>query len=81
MYPKNQIKFEDIKKLINVALEKFYKNERDLIEINNQENMVSERCMVFHIGNYMKNKMSTFEKFQWADLDCEYNRIWMTLKC
>lgn len=74
MYPKNQIKFEDIKKLINVALEKFYKNERDLIEINNQENMVSERCMVFHIGNYMKNKMSTFEKFQWADLDCEYNR-------
>lgn len=33
MYPKNQIKFEDIKKLINVALEKFYKNERDLIEI------------------------------------------------
>ncbi len=74
MYPKNQIKFEDIKKLINVALEKFYKNERDLIEINNQENMVSERCTVFHIGNYMKNKMSTLEKFQWADLDCEYNR-------
>ena len=22
----------------------------------------------------MKNKMSTLEKFQWADLDCEYNR-------
>ncbi len=74
MNPKDEVKFEDIKKLINVALEKFYKNDRDLIEMDDEGDMVSEQCMVFHIGGYMKNKMSTLTKFQWADLDCEYNR-------
>lgn len=74
MNPKDEVKFEDIKKLVNAALEKFYKSDRDLIEMSDEENMISERCMVFHIGGYMKNKMGTLAKFQWADLDCEYNR-------
>lgn len=74
MNPKDEVKFEDIKKLVNASLEKFYKNDRDLIEISDERDMVSERCMVFHIGGYMKNKMNTLSKFQWADLDCEYNR-------
>ncbi len=74
MNPKDEVKFEDIKKLINVELEKFYKNDRDLIEMDDEDDMVSEQCMVFHIGSYMKNKMNTLTKFQWADLDCEYNR-------
>lgn len=33
MNPKDEVKFEDIKKLVNASLEKFYKNDRDLIEI------------------------------------------------
>lgn len=74
MNPKDEVKFEDIKKLVNASLEKFYKNDRDLLEISDERDMVSEQCMVFHIGGYMKNKMNTFTKFQWADLDCEYNR-------
>ena len=74
MNPKDEVKFEDIKKLVNATLEKFYKNDRDLIEMDDEGDMVSEQCMVFHIGGYMKNKMSTLTKFQWADLDCEYNR-------
>lgn len=74
MNPKDDVKFEDIKKLVNAALGKFYKNDRDLIDMENNREMVSERCMVFHIGGYMKNKMNTLTKFQWADLDCEYNR-------
>ena len=74
MNPKDEVKFEDIKKLVNASLEKFYKNDRDLIEIDNEGDMISEQCMVFHIGSYMKNKMNTLAKFQWADLDCEYNR-------
>ena len=74
MNPKDEVKFEDIKKLVNASLEKFYKNDRDLIEMSNEEDMISEQCMVFHIGSYMKNKMNTLTKFQWADLDCEYNR-------
>ena len=74
MNPKDEIKFEDIKKLVNASLEKFYKNDRDLIEMNDEGDMISEQCMVFHIGGYMKNKMNTLSKFQWADLDCEYNR-------
>lgn len=74
MNPKDEVKFEDIKKLVNAALGKFYKNERDLIDMENNREMVSERCMVFHIGGYMKNRMNTLTKFQWADLDCEYNR-------
>lgn len=32
MNPKDEVKFEDIKKLVNASLEKFYKNDRDLIE-------------------------------------------------
>ena len=55
MNPKDEVKFEDIKKLVNVSLEKFYKNDRDLIEMSNEEDMISEQCMVFHIGSYMKN--------------------------
>lgn len=74
MNPKDEIKFEDIKNLVNVSLEKFYKNDRDIIEMDNEGDMISEQCMVFHIGCYMKNKMNTLAKFQWADLDCEYNR-------
>ena len=74
MNPKDEVKFEDIRKLVNASLEKFYKNDRDLIEIAEDRDMISERCMVFHIGAYMKNKMGTLMKFQWADLDCEYNR-------
>ena len=74
MNPKDEVKFEDIKKLVNASLEKFYKNDRDLLEISDKQDMVSEQCIVFHIGGYMKSKMNTFTKFQWADLDCEYNR-------
>lgn len=59
MNPKDEVKFEDIKKLVNASLEKFYKNDRDLIEMSNEEDMISEQCMVFHIGSYMKNKMNT----------------------
>lgn len=58
MNPKDEVKFEDIKKLVNASLEKFYKNDRDLIEMSNEEDMISEQCMVFHIGSYMKNKMN-----------------------
>lgn len=54
MNPKDEVKFEDIKKLVNASLEKFYKNDRDLIEMSNEEDMISEQCMVFHIGSYMK---------------------------
>ena len=51
---KNNNLFKDIKKLVNASLEKFYKNDRDLIEMSNEEDMISEQCMVFHIGSYMK---------------------------
>ena len=56
MNPKDEVKFEDIKKLVNASLEKFYKNDRDLIEMSNEEDMISEQCMVFHIGSYRKIK-------------------------
>ena len=46
MNPKDEVKFEDIKKLVNASLEKFYKNDRDLIEMSNEEDMISEQCMV-----------------------------------
>lgn len=31
---KDEVKFEDIKKLVNASLEKFYKNDRDLIKMS-----------------------------------------------
>lgn len=61
-----------------IAILKTYPNmlvsKKRLNEMSNEEDMISEQCMVFHIGSYMKNKMNTLTKFQWADLDCEYNR-------
>lgn len=47
MNPKDEVKFEDIKKLVNAALGKFYKNERDLIDMENNREMVS----VYQNGN------------------------------
>lgn len=74
MNPKDEVKFEDVKKLVNAGLEKFYKNDRDLLEDDEKYDMVEEQCMVFHIAGYMKTKMRRLAKFQWADIDCEYNR-------
>ena len=62
MNPKDEVKFEDIKKLVNASLEKFYKNDRDLIEMSNEEDMISEQCMVFHIGSYMKSTHNRRER-------------------
>ena len=47
MNPKDEVKFEDIKKLVNASLEKFYKNDRDLIEMSNEEDMILNNVWFF----------------------------------
>lgn len=71
---KDEISFEQIQELVNYALESFYTNDAILLDYKTEDTAVSERCMVFHIGRYMIEKMKSFPCLIEANLDCEYNR-------
>ena len=71
---KDKITYEDIKSLVEKALNSFYENDAILLDYCNENSVVCERCMVFRIGWYMLEIMKVLPNFQWADLDCEYNR-------
>ena len=74
MLKKNVVTFEEIKTLVNIALDRFYREDSLLIDYESENDAVSERCMVFRIGWYMLEAMKEMSQFEWADLDCEYNR-------
>lgn len=74
MLKKNTVTFDQVKTLVNAALGRFYREDRMLIDYESENNAVSERCMVFRIGWYMLEAMKEAPQFEWADLDCEYNR-------
>lgn len=71
---KPQIKLEDLKRLLECALQEFYEEEPSLF--NYVSGAVAERCMVFRIGHYMQNIMNNYSEqlFEGLILDCEYNR-------
>lgn len=71
---KEDIPFETVKELVLCALKDFYKNDAILMDYINEREAVSERCMVFHIGCYMLERMKEIPTFQRFQLDCEYNR-------
>lgn len=74
MVEKDKITYDELKELVNYSLLQFYKYDKILFEYDTESSAVSERCMMFHIGWYMLEKMKTMPKFAWANLDCEYNR-------
>lgn len=55
---------QQVKEIIDYAIQQLQKNDAALLEIN-----VSERAVMFHLGRYLREK--TPAKF---DVDCEYNR-------
>ena len=60
--------------LVNYALLEFYKHDHLLLDYKTEKDAIAERCMVFHIGCYMIEKIKSNSKFADYDVDCEYNR-------
>lgn len=65
---------EDVKLLLEDALNCFYKNDYSLMDYKTEDKAVSERCMVFRIGWYIQDYMNKKSKWSSLDLDAEYNR-------
>ncbi len=71
---KHGITLTDIMDLVKESLQDFYSNDSILLDYYTENDAVAERCMVFRIGWYMLNRICKADKFNWADIDCEYNR-------
>lgn len=71
---KDKISFDLVRELVIGALNDFYENDAILLDYINEREAVSERCMVFHIGCYMIERMKAIPVFKNFQLDCEYNR-------
>lgn len=69
-----QPSIEDVKILIEDALNHFYRNDFSLMNYKTEDKAVSERCMVFRIGWYIQNYMNKETKWSLFNLDAEYNR-------
>lgn len=74
MSHKQQVSLDEIKMIINDSLGMFYKQDSILFEYETDSEAVAERCMVFHIGWYLHDKIRELSKFKGMDVDCEYNR-------
>lgn len=63
-----------IKKNIEYIIDKFYKNDIELLEFENECDFISERCISFRLGIYFQ------EVFVDYNVDCEYNREMYDIK-
>lgn len=63
-----------IKKNIEFIIDKFYKNDIELLEFENEYDFISERCISFRLGIYFQ------EVFIEYNVDCEYNREMYDIK-
>lgn len=68
------IGFEDLRSLLNYCLKEFYSNDKSLLNYDTESKAVAERCMVFHIGWYMLDRLKTLAVMQGLSVDSEYNR-------
>lgn len=65
--------FIELKDLIVDSLKEFYDKDSLLLEYKSEDAAVCERSMVFHIGSYIKGKLSN-TPFASLNVDVEYNR-------
>lgn len=65
---------EILKEILGYALTQFYKNDIDLMDYETEKAEASERCMVFHIGWYILEKIKNYNILSMVNVDCEYNR-------
>ncbi|MDE6284363.1 MAG: hypothetical protein K2M17_01280, partial [Bacilli bacterium] len=66
--------YNQIIELVKNAIKKLYINDEILFLGTNIDNVVSERCLMFHIGWYMLDSMKINPDFKEYNIDCEYNR-------
>ena len=71
---KDSISYQDVHDLLDFALSEFFNNDSVLLDYKTEKDAVAERCMVFHIGWYMLEKIKALERFEGFNIDCEYNR-------
>ena len=75
-----EVKKEQIEKLLNKALKRFYKKDSYLVDMvpgvkqDNGGYHVGECAIVFRLAHYMQNIMDKTPVFKGYVLDCEYNR-------
>lgn len=72
-----EIEKELLETLINIALDKVYKYDEYLIAnspVENKNNHVSERGIVFRFGIYLQNLIEKYNCLKDYNLDMEYNR-------
>lgn len=69
-----ELSFEDAKELVDYGLQQFYQNDKILLDYKTEYDAVAERCMVFHIGWYIQDKLIQMNKWSHIRVDCEYNR-------
>ena len=63
-----------IKRLIEKALDKLYKEDYNSLICINHEKHVGERACVFRFGIYFNQILKRYKQFNGYNLDCEYNR-------
>lgn len=63
-----------IKKLIEKALDKLYKEDYNSLICLNHKKHVGERACVFRFGIYFSQILKREKQFKGYNLDCEYNR-------
>lgn len=63
-----------IKRLIEKALDKLYKEDYNSLICLNHEKHVGERACVFRFGIYFSQILKREKQFKGYNLDCEYNR-------
>ena len=71
---KQQVSLDEIIMIINDSLKMFYDKDSILLEYKTEDEAVAERCMVFRIGWYLRDRIRELSKFNGTDVDCEYNR-------
>lgn len=63
-----------IKRLIEKALDKLYKEDYNSLICLNHKKHVGERACVFRFGIYFSQILKREKQFKGYNLDCEYNR-------
>ncbi len=71
---KRNVSFEIIKNCVELAIKKFYKEDKLLFEFKTEEDAVCERSMAFRIGTYLQRILEEDEILKIYNVDSEYNR-------
>lgn len=68
------MELEEVKRKVNKSLKMLYEKDKELFEFTSIDPLVSERCLTFRLGDYLRNEFIGY------DVDSEYNRHLKNIK-